>query len=231
MANEPATLLDAPADPKAGTDTNTDTSLLDTKPEPGKEGSPPASPDATKPADANATPTPNANTKPVVPEKYELKAPENTDVIPEFKQKYDELAKTLGLSQESYQKLADLQFEFSQQQMSKTMDAFNKQIQDWTDETKKELGADPAKALSVASKAIDKIFSDPKENAEFREMMKTSGLGNWRLMVKAFTYVGKAISDDKFVEGRPGTPQRKSTEDILFDHPTSIAAMKEAATK
>jgi hypothetical protein len=230
LLDAPAQTLDAksvPAEP---------TSLLDT----GKTADAAApdtsstkeTPSAEKPGTPSDGTTPDAKTEPqakapIVPEKYEdPKLPEGMTLNPELKTQFDAVAKELKLSQEQYQKVVDIQSKHTESQIKQTMDLFSKQINDWKDETTKELGPDPVKSLSVAAKAIDQIFTDPKENAEFRDMMKTTGLGNWRLMVKAFSFVGKQISEDRFPDGRPDTKPRKSNEEVFFDHPTSVAAMK-----
>lgn len=160
--------------------------------------------------------------KPVVPEKYaDFKLPEGQKIDPEFMGKAQTVFKELGLTQENAQKLVSLQAENTAAQIKQTMDVYNKQIADWTAETKKELGADTEKALSVASKGIDEVFKDPAENKQFREMMKESGLGNWKLMVKAFSYVGGLVREDKLVDGKPATDSKKTDAEVLFDHPTS----------
>lgn len=217
-----APVLDAPTDKKTGAET--DVTLLDKKSDDAKDKKPADGSllDGDKPADA-----PKVVDKPVVPESYaDPKLPDGLTLAPELKTKFDSVAKEVGLSQEQYQKFVNIQTEYTEAQMKQTMDAFNKQIQDWRDETKKELGADVAKSLAVASKAIDTIFTNPEENKAFRDMMTDTGIGNWKLMVKAFTFVGEQLKEDKFIAGKPGNMERKSTEEILFDHPTSVAAQK-----
>lgn len=209
---------------EADADANADGSLLDKKADEaqGKESADGSLLDGDKSAAVQ-----KEVAKPVVPEAYaDPKLPEGMVLAPELKTKFDSVAKESGLSQEQYQKFVDVQMEYTEAQMKQTMDAFTKQIQEWKDETKKELGADMTKTLSVASKAIDTIFTNPEENKAFREMMTETGMGNWKLMVKAFTFVGEQLKEDKFVAGKSGDMERKSTEDILFDHPTSIAARK-----
>jgi len=231
------TLLDAPTDQIPGAEGKAEGSLLDTKPAENADGkgepqNPPASSDKTPPADPlkkpNATtdkPADKGQTPPAAtgaPEKYaEPKLPEGMVLVPEVKSQFDSLAKELNLSQDQYQKVLDLQIQHATTQTKLVTDAFQKQISDWSDETKKELGADPDKSLAIASKAINTIFTDPKENKEFREMMKTSGLGNWRLMVKAFSFVGKSISEDRFVEGGPGGKEEKSIAERIYDKSTT----------
>lgn len=235
MTTDNTTLLDAPTDQKVGADETRPGSLLDTKPAPNADGktgdSTGSSPDKTAPADPQNGGKPDktapaadpkaagksTDQAPGAPEKYaDFKLPEGLSINTASLTKFDAECKSLGLPQEKRDALLALQVEHTETQIKETMDAFQKQISDWSEETKKELGSNPEKSLATASKAIDSIFTDPKENKEFREMMKTTGLGNWRLMVKAFSYVGKAISEDKFVEGNPGSTEPKSIAEKIY---------------
>lgn len=214
------TNLDAPTDQLKGAEGKTEGSLLDKPADGTKSGDP--SKDGSLLDGAKPDKPESAPQKPSVPESYaDPKLPEGLTLIPELKQKFDVAAKEAGLSQDQYQKFVDVQTAYTEAQMKQVESAFNRQIQEWKDETKKHLGAEPDKALSTAARAIDRIFTDPAENKSFRDMMAQSGLGNWKLMVKAFQFVGEQLGEDKFVAGKPGDQGRKSIEDVLFDHPTS----------
>jgi hypothetical protein len=241
MADTEVTDL-APTDQKTGDEAEKDTSLVDVNLEKPKDGSQPAKPEGTslldkktgdeKPADAKAGDKPADKPAATVPEKYtDPKLPEGFTLNAEAKTKFDGLAKELGMTQEAYQKVFDVYGEQLAADVKTKVDQFNQTISGWKEETQKELGTDIDKTLALASKGIDKIFSDPADNKAFREMLSESatGLGNWKLMVKAFSFVGKAISEGTFVEGNPATGAKKSAEEVLYDHPDSIAARKQAA--
>lgn len=191
-------------------------SLLDAKPE-GQDGKPAAEPNAS-PNEPKAEPTKDEKpVEPVVPEKYTApKPPEGIEINQAMLDKFDTAARDLKLTQEQRDSILGMQFELTQAQIKQTMDTFHAQIAEWEAETKKELGADPAKALSTASKAIDRIFTDPKENEAFRTMMRDTGLGNWKLMVKAFQFMGRSISEDTLVNGKPSVEKEKSLAERLY---------------
>jgi len=220
-------LLDAPTDTNAGANgTQTPGSLIDQKPvanTDGKGGNAAlASPDKTPPAvppitDANAS-KPADKAAVVVPEKYaDFKMPDGIRVDAQALTKFDAECKTLSLPQEKRDSLLAIQVEHTTATVKQTMDLYQKQIADWTAETKQMLGADTDRALSAASKAIDRVFTDPKENKEFRELLAANGSGNHRLMVKLMSHYGQAISEDKFVEGSAGNSQTKSIAERIYD--------------
>lgn len=220
----------APTDQKTGADAKTeDKSTVDVnldKDNGGKPEDKASSQDKTKSEDKATDKKPD-DAKPVVPEKYvDPTLPEGMKLNPELKSKFDAVAKELGLTQEQYQKIVNVQAEAVSGEVKTKMDQFNQTVQGWKDKTKEIHGAQTEAVLAQAAKGIDKIFSDPKENKEFREMLseEATGLGNWNLMVKALSFVGKAVSEDKFIEGARGDDKKKSTAEVLYDHPTSVAA-------
>lgn len=196
----PETKADAPADKKpteASTEKKTTESLLDKPTEVKKEAA-------------------------VAPEKYApFKAPDGIAMDEKVIEKFDAECKALNIPQDKRDAILQMQVEHTQTEIQKTMDTFNQQIADWTAETKKELGPNTEKALAVASKGIDTAFPDPAENKAFRDMMKETGLGNWKLMVKLVSHIGKLSSEDKLVAGKPAGGERKSNAEVLFDHPDS----------
>lgn len=196
----------APTEPKTGADEKKDEagSLLDKKPEGAQDGG--------KPSPEKTTDQPKTAT----PEKYELKAPEGITISEEAKGKFDSLAKELGLSQENYSKIAQLQFDLVEAETKQKLEAFDKTVNEWKEETKKELGADFENKLAVASKGIDHVFKDAKQNEEFRSLMKDTGLGNHSLMVKLVSFIGAMVSEDKFPAGKPDASTEKSVAERLY---------------
>ncbi|MFV8917572.1 peptidase [Serratia fonticola] len=147
--------------------------------------------------------------KPVVPEKYEFKAPEGVEQLdPQALAVFEPIAKELGLSQEQAQKLVDIYPQIQQQQA----EAWSKQVTDWGDQVKadKEIGGDKLTAsVGQAQKALDQ-FGTPA----LREYLEQSGLGNHPELVRAFAKVGKMMSEDKIIV--PNQGGQRSAADILY---------------
>jgi hypothetical protein len=196
------------------------TSLLDAAPQPtpaateggsllGSAGSgnttdQPASKPGETPADKPADPSVQAKAdtpadkKPVgAPEKYtDFKLPEGVALNPEMASEFSATAKELNLSQEAAQKLVDVQSKFVKAQVEAQQAQFKQTVQELKSETIKVLGADYEKQLGIAAKAIER-FGTP----ELRTLLNETGLGNHKELVQMFMKVGKAISEDSFVEG------------------------------
>lgn len=158
-----------------------------------------------KPADGtdpNAAPKPNEGEeqpgaeKPVVPEKYEFKAPEGTQLNPEVIGKFEGVAKELGLSQEAAQKVVDA---MAPQLAAAQAAQFETVKTEWADSarTDKEFGGDKLNEnLAVAKKALD-TFGTP----ELRTLLNDTGLGNHPEIIRAFYRAGQKISGSNFVPG------------------------------
>lgn len=183
------------------------------KPDPADADKPePTAPDANKSKDADkdkAKEPEKKDEKPVVPEKYEFKAPEGVEQLdPQALAVFEPIAKELGLSQEQAQKLVDIYPQIQQQQA----EAWSKQVTDWGDQVKadKEIGGDKLTAsVGQAQKALDQ-FGTPA----LREYLEQSGLGNHPELVRAFAKVGKMMSEDKIIV--PNQGGQRSAADILY---------------
>ena len=152
-------------------------------------------PNAPKPADS---PTPAA---PVVPEKYEFKAPEGMELDQKLVDSFSPLAKEFKLSQEQAQKLVDLHATTVQSIQKAQDENYQQFLADQKAETLKALGAKADEELAFAAKARDRFF--PKELAE---VFNATGLSNNLHFVKAMIAIGKQISEGKLVEGGDKNP-------------------------
>lgn len=150
----------------------------------------PAAPaDAAKAADAPAD-----KPAPVVPEKYELKAPEGQTLNSDVMTKFEEAAREAGMSNEAAQKLVDKMAPQMQAAQQAQFDALRTQ---WQTESKsdKEFGGDKFDAnMAVAKKALD-AFGTPA----LTNLLNESGLGNHPEIIRAFFKAGQKISAGSFV--------------------------------
>lgn len=148
------------------------------------------------PAETNVAPTTTAQPEQKAPEVYEFKAPEGHEFDPEVLKTYTEVAKELNLPKDSAQKMLDKIAPALQQRQSQQIEAINNE---WITAAKadKEFGGEKlAENLSVAKKALD-TFATP----EFKSFLEDSRLGNNPEVIRFMLRVGRAISEDRFVNG------------------------------
>lgn len=155
---------------------------------------------AAPPAD-NASPAPvdTQATTPAVPENYELTMPEGVELDSVAADEFKAIAKELKLDQASAQKVADVGAKMAQRQAEKHTEL----VKSWVESVKadKDLGGDKLQEnLAVAKKALD-TFGTP----ELRDVLNATGLGNHPEVIRAFYRAGKAISEDRFVQGAPAS--------------------------
>lgn len=153
---------------------------------------------AATPAD-NASPAPAGTqaTAPAVPESYELTMPEGVELDSVAADEFKAIAKELKLDQVGAQKVADVGAKMAQRQAEKHTEL----VKSWVESVKadKDLGGDKLQEnLAVAKKALD-TFGTP----ELRDVLNATGLGNHPEVIRAFYRAGKAISEDRFVQGAP----------------------------
>ena len=155
---------------------------------------------AAPPAPAVAAQPPAADpAKPAGPpaEYAEFTVPEGMTLVPEVAEGVKAVAKDLGLTQEQAQKLADAN-------MNTAQAVFVKARSDWETQSRNDPevgGAAFAESIGYANKAVDAFGS-----AEFKALLNRSGLGNHPEMLRVFSKVGRAISEDRLVTGATGHP-------------------------
>ena len=141
----------------------------------------------------------------VAPEVYkDFTLPEGIPADAKLMEGFKGLAKEMGLSQEAAQKFVTLQGEHakvSMEAMVKEAEAQKvKILEQYKNDTIKELGPEYQKELSFAAKALDR-FGTP----ELRKLMDETGLGNHPLLVKSWVAIGKTMAEDG-APGPAGTP-------------------------
>ena len=158
---------------------------------------------------------------PVVPDKYEVKAPEGMELNTAMLEGLTPTFKELGLTQEAVQKLSDAfapqMKQMAEQQQKQAIESYKQVVSEWKAAAQKELGAEAGKELAYAGKFIEK-YGDP----EVRELLNETGVGNHKAMVRLFIKAGKAISSDSYPDsGKKGKGEMSEADaaDILF--PTS----------
>jgi hypothetical protein len=145
------------------------------------------------------------------PEKYEFKPVEGRNLDSETMSTFAEVAKELGLTQDSAQKILDRMAPQMAQRQQAQIEAIRTE---WVEASKTdaEFGGDKiAENLAVAKKALDQ-FGTP----ELRALLNESGLGNHPEIIRMMYRAGKSISEDTYVgraAGAGGKPLPKSFAD------------------
>ena len=148
---------------------------------------------------------------PVVPEAYELKAPEGQTLSPDLIAEATPILKELGVTNEGAQKLVDL---FNKQSASIVDKLYNDQRAvraEWAGESTKFLEALPGgikQAKVDLAAAKNALFTDPTgapdtaKIARFNQFMDMTGAGDNPLFIEAFVKMGKQFIEGKAVTGK-----------------------------
>ena len=177
---------------------------------------PAADPDKPEPSDDKPEQGSDKDKKPETqaPEKYELTAPEGTELDSKAVELFEPVARELDLTNEQAQKLAGLWPQLQEQMQQRQAESWGQQVEKWAADTKadKEIGGDKyAGAVGHAQKALDTFASK-----EFREFLDTTGMGNHPEMVRAFAKVGKLMSEDSFVTGQGSGSQKNELVEAFY---------------
>lgn len=192
---DPAPAADPAAPPAADPDDGDDTALGGKAP-------------AADPADLEAPAEPAA---PVVPEAYELTAPEGMAIDTDLLEEATPIFKELGLSNEQANTIlpvAKSLMEKTQQATVQSMiDAGNQQRKAWLDAAKadEQIGGNKWDAsIDSAGRALDALGHP--EGSDFRTALNETGFGNHPEMIRIFARIGEMVGEDgDFVRPDAGT--------------------------
>ena len=154
----------------------------------------------------------------VIPEKYEITAPEGFEGIDEaLLNDFTPLAKEAGISNEQAQKLADLYSKQMMAQAEAQEQQWFKQREDWV----KELKGDPEfgngneetfrGSVGKAQLALEQ-FGTP----ELKQYLLDTGLGDNVHVLKLMAKVGGALGEDSFISGGGGGARKRPLEELLY---------------
>lgn len=167
------------------------------------EGTPPA--EAPKePAKVSSPPAP-----PVVPIKYELKAPEGSFLDAKDVEKIADIARAQGLSQKDAAA-------FLVEQNKQIDERIDRQSQAWLEEAQndKEIGGAAFEENALMAKRLVDHFGSDRLKTEMARL----GYGNHPELVRLFTKIGKHFANDKAVfPGPTGSGKvEKSLEEVFY---------------
>jgi hypothetical protein len=154
-----------------------------------------------------------------IPEKYDVKLPEGMEKDTGLLEKMTPVFKELGITGEAAQKLVDVyapyvkaQFEQNQKSFHEAQEAnFKNFLESERKATMDKLGANAKTDLVFAAKSRDRFLSK-----ETQELLNAAGIANNFNFISDLIRMGKAISEDKLVEGRRITQSQKSDGEVLY---------------
>lgn len=143
------------------------------------------------------------------PETYEFTPAEGYEFDPRTLAAFSEVAKELGMPQDSAQKILDkmapAMAEKQQAQMEEVRNS-------WAESSKAdaEFGGDKlTESLASAKKALD-AFGSP----ELKTLLNETGIGNHPDVIRFMVRAGKAISEDGFVSGARSAGNAASAQNL-----------------
>ena len=160
-------------------------------------------------------------TEPDLPEKYELSMQEGFVLDEAVMAEFEPLLKEAKVSAETAQKFADLHMKqmVAAREADKSM--YADEVKRWVSELKADPeigGAKLNENLAYGANVIKKYGSD-----DVKRVLNETGLGSHPAIVKMLVKVGRAISEDKFLDGSTASKEVSrereinSTAALLFD--------------
>lgn len=150
--------------------------------------------------------------KPTVPEKYEVTAPEGMPVDEAVLAEFTPIAKEIGLTNEQVQKLANFQASQIVKAQEFQKSSFETFVANTEKETRDFYGAKLDGELTYVAKGRDQ-FADKDVIA----MLDATGLGGHKAFIGMFAKMGRAISEQKLVEGKSDNAQdTRSDGQIIY---------------
>lgn len=157
---------------------------------------------------------PTVQVKPVVPEKYDLKLPEGSQLESDYVAQISAYAKERGMSNEQAQEILNRESGLVSSFASKQMEKFNQTVDEWAKATEsdKEIGGPNVKQNIEMANRVIKRFATP----EFSKGLVETGFGNHPEFVRIFTRIGKAMSEDQLVVRGSEPAPTKSVAETLY---------------
>ena len=148
--------------------------------------------------------------KPVVPEKYEFKAPEGYEIDKAFAEAATAAFKELNLTQAQADKLTELYTAKAQEMAEAPYKAYETMKAEWREQANnhpdlKGKLAPGGEVLTTVSRALDSL-GDPALVKDFREAMNLTAAGDHPAFIRAFYKLAQAVTEGKPVSGKGPSP-------------------------
>lgn len=142
------------------------------------------------------------------PEAYDFTSalPEGETLDEAISQKFGEICKGMNLTNEQANQMAAYGFEYGKGLIRQMNDMREAQYDKWQEETRKELGADFEKTMNEYGAGLQHL---EKTCPGIRKLLSETGVGDRIEIVRAFSELGRLVSEDGGVGG--GNPQGGKT--------------------
>lgn len=142
------------------------------------------------------------------PETYDFTSalPEGETLDEAISQKFGEICKGMNLTNEQANQMAAYGFEYGKGLIQQMNDMREAQYDEWQEETRKELGADFEKTMNEYGAGLQHL---EKTCPGIRKLLSETGVGDRIEIVRAFSKLGRLVSEDGGVGG--GNPQGGKT--------------------
>lgn len=134
------------------------------------------------------------------PETYDFTSalPEGETLDEAISQKFGEICKGMNLTNEQANQMAAYGFEYGKGLIQQMNDMREAQYDKWQEETKKELGADFQKTMNEYGAGLQHL---EKTCPGIRKLLSETGVGDRIEIVRAFSELGRLVSEDGGVGG------------------------------
>lgn len=172
-------------------------------------------PEAVTPAKGADATTPAKVEPPVVPEKYDLKLPEGSQLDAARVEKIASFAKERGLSNEQAQVILERESSAVNEHVEAQKAQFEQRKAGWMSEIQadKEIGGEAFKENAErAKRVVDRFGSDT-----FKKILNDTGLGNHPELVRLFSRIGKDMAEDRMVlPNASSSGEAKRIQDVFY---------------
>lgn len=159
----------------------------------------------------------------VVPEKYDLKLPDESPFDAKFVESFSSKAKEARLTQEQAKSVFDYAHQTVAERLAalqtseqKGGDAYTARVKEWARQASedKEIGGTQFQANLGLARRVAATFFEPA----VVEWLENSGMGSHPGVVRALVKIGKAMAEDKLIQpgGGDAKPKEKSAAQVLY---------------
>lgn len=153
----------------------------------------------------------------IVPEKYTFKLPEGITLDDAKLAIVEPLFKSLGLDNESAQKLVDLQLQMQKSNEDAHVAQWNAYLEGQKTQAKEFFGAKLPEVMRNVARARDTFMpKDAQGKSALQDKLNVAGFSNDKDFLEMMDKVGRVIGEGKFVEGKRSAPGKgeagKTTE-------------------